>query len=176
MWVVNTEISDAKTWHARAKSNLGLAKCGKINNDILYEDLCNQCSQAAEKALKALLVLKFGEQGYIPPKGTRGHDFKFLIKELEDRNITIPENIKIAAISQYPYGGFKFPFKFPFRLGSTTSLKDNAVNTRYPGNYQPIDEKGYRNALEKAELIVSWVEQQFNQTEKMHIENDGTGK
>jgi hypothetical protein len=47
------------------------------------------------------------------------------------------------------------------RIGSTLSLSENAVDTRYPGEYQPLDEKGYRNALEKAEIIVLWVEQQI---------------
>ena len=161
-----SQISDADTWLLRAKSNLELAKCGKMSENILYEDLCNQCSQAAEKALKALLVLKFGTQGYTPPKGSQGLDFITLINELESRNIAIPEDIKKAAICEYSYGGFKFPFKFRFRVGSRSSFKDNAVNTRYPGNYQPFDERGYKNALEKAEIIVGWVEQQFKQASK----------
>jgi len=40
----------------RAKSNLKIAKAGKVFKDILYEDLCFDCEQAVEKALKAVLV------------------------------------------------------------------------------------------------------------------------
>ena len=45
-----------RIWLKRAKSNLGIAKAGKVFEDILYEDLCFDCEQAVEKALKALLV------------------------------------------------------------------------------------------------------------------------
>jgi HEPN domain-containing protein len=46
-----------RIWLKRAKSNLQIAKAGKVFEDILYEDLCFDCEQAVEKALKALLVL-----------------------------------------------------------------------------------------------------------------------
>jgi HEPN domain-containing protein len=45
-----------RIWLKRAKSNLQIAKAGKVFDDILYEDLCFDCEQSAEKALKALLV------------------------------------------------------------------------------------------------------------------------
>lgn len=45
-----------RIWLKRAKSNLQMAKAGKVFDDILYEDLCFDCEQAVEKALKALLV------------------------------------------------------------------------------------------------------------------------
>ena len=47
-------LERAKEWLKRAKSNLARAKAGKVSEDILYEDLCFDAQQAAEKALKAL--------------------------------------------------------------------------------------------------------------------------
>ncbi|MEN6610568.1 MAG: HEPN domain-containing protein [Methanoregulaceae archaeon] len=43
-----------------AKSDLSVAQVGKLTDDTKYETLCTQCQQAAEKALKALLILKVG--------------------------------------------------------------------------------------------------------------------
>jgi hypothetical protein len=148
--------TEAEEWLIRAKSSLGIAKIGKINSEILYEDLCFHCQQAAEKAFKALLKLNNIEF-------RKEHSLENLIKKLETHEIIVPEKVKEAAISQYPYGGFTFPLKFPFRLGSTLTLSENAVETRYPGKYQPIDEKGFENALKKAEIIVLWVERQILQ-------------
>jgi HEPN domain-containing protein len=44
-----------KTWLARARSALELAKV-QVTPRVLYEDLCFQAQQAAEKALKGLLI------------------------------------------------------------------------------------------------------------------------
>jgi len=41
-------------WLHRARSSLALAR--QKTTDVLYEDLCYQAQQAAEKALKAVLV------------------------------------------------------------------------------------------------------------------------
>jgi HEPN domain-containing protein len=42
-------------WLRRARSNLEIAKSGK-RAQVMYEDLCFEAQQAAEKALKALLL------------------------------------------------------------------------------------------------------------------------
>ncbi|HEY6585978.1 MAG TPA: HEPN domain-containing protein [Candidatus Methanoperedens sp.] len=39
----------AKVWLKRAKSNLQIARAGKVFEDILFEDLCFDCEQAVEK-------------------------------------------------------------------------------------------------------------------------------
>jgi hypothetical protein len=56
-----------------------------------------------------------------------------------------------------------FPFKFPFIISPSVSvsLTDHIEKTRYPGEYLPLDEQAYKHALDKAEIIVSWVEQQI---------------
>jgi HEPN domain-containing protein len=43
----------AVAWLKRAISNLEKAKIGKISKALSYEDLCFDCQQAVEKALKA---------------------------------------------------------------------------------------------------------------------------
>jgi HEPN domain-containing protein len=45
-------------WIKRSKSNLERAKAGQVSEDILFEDLCFDCQQSVEKALKALLISK----------------------------------------------------------------------------------------------------------------------
>jgi len=51
--------------------------------------------------------------------------------------------------------------KVPVDLKETVALSCYAVTTRYPGNYEPIDESEYKNALEMADTVVTWVEKQF---------------
>lgn len=53
---MNERHNEASTWLNRAKSNLARAKVGQLFPEILYEDLCFDAQQAAEKALKALFV------------------------------------------------------------------------------------------------------------------------
>ena len=43
-------------WLRRAKSNLLRAKAPRDHPEIMYEDLCFDAQQAAEKAIKGLLV------------------------------------------------------------------------------------------------------------------------
>jgi HEPN domain-containing protein len=61
----------------------------KIIRHIHYEDLCYQSQQAAEKALKGLLIY-FG----VEPEFT--HNIEILLKELK-KFLDIPDNIKEAS-------------------------------------------------------------------------------
>ena len=120
-----------KQWLGRAKSNLSRAASGKTAPDIVYEDLCFDCQQAAEKSLKALMVLND-----IVPSPT--HSLSLLVETLEKHTIDIPDDVKEAvALSYY------------------------AVTTRYPGRYEPVDEQEYQDALMMARQIVEWVESRF---------------
>ncbi|KPQ44009.1 MAG: hypothetical protein MPEBLZ_01410 [Candidatus Methanoperedens nitroreducens] len=38
-------VAKAKVWLKRAKSNLQIARAGKVFEDILFEDLCFDCEQ-----------------------------------------------------------------------------------------------------------------------------------
>jgi len=116
-----------RIWLKRAKSNLGIAKAGKAFEDILYEDLCFDCEQAVEKALKALLV-SFDVS--FPWTHSIGH----LIELIEKQNIEVPNEIM-----------------------DSISLTAYAVSTRYPGDFEPIDEQEYLETLETAEKVYNWV-------------------
>jgi len=114
-------------WLKRAKSNLLIAKAGKVFEDILYEDLCFDCEQAVEKALKALLVS-------IDVSFPRTHSIGHLIELIEEQSIIVPDEIK-----------------------DSISLTAYAVSTRYPGDFEPVDEQEYQETLETAENAFNWV-------------------
>jgi HEPN domain-containing protein len=116
-------------WLERAASSLSLGLVKKTRT-ILYEDLCFQLQQAAEKALKAYLV--FHE---IDPPLT--HSFVVLLQ-------------KVRQVSEYPE-----------ELNRAVELEDYAVETRYPGEYAPVDKKEYTRALEIAKYTVNWVHGQI---------------
>ena len=118
----------AKNWLQRAKSNLARAKAGRITPEILYEDLCFDAQQAAEKALKALCIL----HEIIFPKT---HDIAYLIELLEKGSVAIPEDVQEAKL-----------------------LTGYAVEIRYPGDYEPVDETDYLNAVEIAKKVLKWAE------------------
>ncbi|MCX9026349.1 MAG: HEPN domain-containing protein [Candidatus Methanoperedens sp.] len=117
----------ARIWLKRAKSNLQIAKAGKVFEDILYEDLCFDCEQAVEKALKALLV---SSDVSFP----RTHSISHLIELIEEQNIKVPDEIM-----------------------DSISLTAYAVSTRYPGDFEPVDEQEYQEALETAKKVFDWV-------------------
>jgi HEPN domain-containing protein len=144
-----------KLWMTRANSNLELARAEPDSDKICYEDRCYLCSRGVECSIKALMALKLG-------KYKRGHNLDDLITELEKNGISIPFDIKDAALREYSYDKtIMFPFKLPISFSAKTSLTKNTLKTRYPDDYPPIAKNGFVKALNKAELIVSWVNQQF---------------
>ena len=123
--------NDYKIWLDRAKSSLKISKT-KRDEDIFYEDLCFQAQQAAEKAIKCLLIF-FN----VEPEKT--HNLVTLIKELS-KYTDVPEEINEIAI-----------------------LNDYAVQTRYPGDYTPINEDEYNNAIILTEKCIKWVEKKIKE-------------
>ncbi len=121
----NQELVEA--WVIRAESNLYRAREGRISDRILFEDLCYDCQQAAEKSLKGLLVSLYLE---VP----RTHNVGILLKVLDNAGITIPKPVILAS-----------------------ALTEYAVNTRYPGDYEHVNEEEYESALHMAEEVYSWV-------------------
>jgi len=120
-------------WMKRANSNLSRAQAGKVSEHILYEDLCFDCQQAAEKAVKALLI-----SSNIVPQPT--HSLSVLIDDLEKNGIDVPDTIKAAIQLSY-----------------------YAVETRYPGRYEPVNEREYKQALKMAKTVFSWVSRALGQ-------------
>ena len=119
------EPDDPREWLNRARSNLALAK-SRVPGAYL-EDLCFEAQQAAEKAVKAMLISLEVDYPYV-------HDLAHLLSMLEDAGECIPDEVRKAA-----------------------ELTPYAIFTRYPGPARPIAAREYRAAVEAAEAVVRWV-------------------
>ena len=117
----------ALEWLNRALSNLERANLGKQNESIYYEDLCFDCQQSVEKSFKALLIFNQIEFRYV-------HSISKLLEIIEAHGITIPNIVRDSVI-----------------------LSEYAVETRYPGDYEPVDKEEYLTALKIAKFIYEWV-------------------
>lgn len=117
-----------RAWLLRARGNLTLAEKGGRLKGILFEDLCFNAQQAAEKALKAVCLA----QGLDFPKT---HSLVHLMDILEMAGVTIPTNVREADI-----------------------LTQYAVQSRYPSIVEEIKRDEYRDALKLAAGVVFWAE------------------
>ena len=124
------ELGTPRDWLRRAKSNLVRARQPKPE-EVLWEDLCFDTQQAAEKALKAVLV-----ERRIPFRFV--HDIAELLTLLENQGIILAEEIKDSA-----------------------ELTDYSVESRYPGPFEPVTEEEFEKALQIAEAVVAWAESQI---------------
>ena len=95
------EATDPLAWLVRAKSSLSRARAGRISPEVLWEEPCFDAQQAAEKALKALLVAL----GIPFPKT---HDLERLLELIRPR-IPVPLELEalvrlnpFAVASRYP--------------------------------------------------------------------------
>ena len=120
---------DPREWLNRARSNLSRAKA-RIP-EVYLEDLCFDAQQAAEKAIKALLIKKGVAFPYV-------HDIAHLLALLEQIGEQVPESVRRAE-----------------------DLTRYAVVTRYPGIAEPVGESHYRDALVSAEAVVRWAEREI---------------
>lgn len=117
---------DYREWLNRARSSLARAK-HRIP-EVYLEDLCFDAQQAAEKAIKALLI-RLGV--HFP----RLHDLNELLSLVEKGGGTVPDYVKKAA-----------------------ALTEYAVESRYPGMAEPVIEEEYLDVVAIAEGVVGWVE------------------
>ncbi|MEW5920422.1 MAG: HEPN domain-containing protein [Bacillota bacterium] len=123
-----------RLWFQRTKSNLARAELGRQTSDILYEDLCFDAQQAVEKALKGIMA-------FLEMDTPKTHSIGYLLKLIEESGkAQVPENLKEAAI-----------------------LTDYAVTTRYPGDWEPIDEAEYKRAVSLAQEVYRWALSLTNQ-------------
>lgn len=120
------DASDPKEWLRRAKSNLARARADRDVADVLYEDLAFDAQQAAEKAVKAVLVHR---QIAFP----KTHRITELLTLLEQAGDSIPPEVReCGVLSQY------------------------AVDSRYPGLAEDLTEVEYTEAVRLAELVLRW--------------------
>lgn len=120
---------DPREWLNRARSNLSRAKA-RIPEAYL-EDLCFDAQQAAEKAIKALLIKRGVAFPYV-------HDLAHLLTLLEEAGEAVPISMRQAE-----------------------GLTRYAVVTRYPGLTEPVTEAHYQEAIASAETVVGWTEERL---------------
>lgn len=101
---------DPAEWLRRAGSSMALCRASRGAQGVLYEDLCFLAQQAAEKAIKGVLV----SRGVEFPKT---HAIATLLTLAEENELSIPDAIRPAA-----------------------GLTRYAVTTRYPAVEQVIEE------------------------------------
>jgi HEPN domain-containing protein len=109
-------------WLRYARSDLELARVVRPD-EVLFEGLCFHAQQAAEKALKAVLIAK----GVPPPKT---HNIRTLL-DLLPQEVIAPQEIEDAV-----------------------SLTDYAVTSRYPGDFESVDEEEYEETVRLAETVL----------------------
>ena len=131
--------SSSAEWLLHAKSDLRYAQMGIQQSEILPHQVCFHAQQAAEKALKAVLLLS---QIEFPLT----HDIIELIDIYEIHGITLPEDFDDAAV-----------------------LTPYAVETRYPGYFIEIFDSDVTQALMIAEKIVTWAEKFISEFNKKEI-------
>ena len=120
---------DPRVWLRRARGNLARARADHGLPDVLYEDLCFDAQQAAEKAIKAVLVRR---RVHFP----RTHAISDLLTLAAESGLVVPNEVQEA-----------------------TDLTSYAVETRYPGEWEDVSEEEYRHAIELANRVLRWAEQ-----------------
>ena len=115
---------DPREWMNRAKSNLRRAR--ERTPGTYLEDLCFDAQQAAEKAIKSLLVGRAVDFPYV-------HDLAELTRLLEADGLEVPQVVRRAA-----------------------RLTPYATSTRYPGLDEPVTEAEYEEAVGLAEAVLRW--------------------
>lgn len=117
-----------QAWLQRARSDLALARAALDSPNVLVEDSCYHAQQCAEKALKALLVQRM-------IAFPRTHVLEMLVDLLKAAGVDVPSDVDEAfTLTQY------------------------AVQTRYPGEWEPVTAEEARSALETAAQVLAWVE------------------
>lgn len=100
----------------------------------MFEDLCFNAQQAAEKALKSVCLSKGLE---FPKTHSVGH----LIDILVAGGVDVPEGVKDADM-----------------------LTQFAVQSRYPGWAEEVTREEYREALKLAARVVFWADSVISST------------
>jgi len=119
---------DPREWMNRARSNLAKARSGFEIPEVYLDDLCFDAQQAAEKAIKAILIQLGVRFPYV-------HDLAQLLALVEEAGQVPPQTVRQAA-----------------------GLAEYAVAGRYPGPSEPVTIQEYHEAIALAEAVVSWAE------------------
>jgi HEPN domain-containing protein len=117
---------DPYAWLSRARSNL--IRSRQRVQGVYLEDLCFDAQQAAEKAVKAVLI-------HASTAFPRTHDLVRLLGLAEHAGYTLPHEVRQAG-----------------------TLNDYAVASRYPGLAEPVSEEEYQEAVMLADRVLRWAE------------------
>ncbi|WP_337870262.1 HEPN domain-containing protein [Meiothermus sp.] len=120
---------DPKAWLNLAQSDLAYAENPPTRG--LFETSAYLAQQAAEKALKALLI-------HLQRPFPKTHNLDFLFELLEEASVTIPAEVRRAVL-----------------------LQNYTIRGQYPSNYPELTKVEYQEALELAQRVVAWVEAQM---------------
>lgn len=115
-----------QAWLSHAQSDLELARLGHSSKDVLAAQICFHAQQATEKAIKAVFLSR---QIDFPLT----HDIEQLIEIAEQHKVDLTSEIRNAG-----------------------TLTPYAVETRYPGSEQVINETEVREAVQLAEHAIAW--------------------
>jgi HEPN domain-containing protein len=113
-------------WLTHAESDLHLARLAKDHTEILPEQVCFHAQQAAEKALKAVLLHYKIEFPLI-------HDIEALLEIVRQGGVSLPSDVAEAG-----------------------TLTPYAVEARYPGYEEDITPEQVEEAIGLAESVVTW--------------------
>jgi|GEM_PF-208230 len=116
-------------WLRHAESDLHLARLGKDDPDVMRNQLAFHAQQAAEKAIKGVLLRH-------AVRFPRTHDLEALT-----------ELARLAKLS------------WPFAEDEIDALTPYAVETRYPGGYAEITKLELESAIGVAERVVRWAKE-----------------
>lgn len=120
---------EPREWLNRARSNLVRAKA--VMPGVYLEDLCFDAQQAAEKAIKAVMIERGIEFPYV-------HDLEQLLTILRDTGEDVPE-----------------------ALWAAKELSRFAWADRYPGGAPAPTDEEYRQYVATAEAVVRWAEERI---------------
>ena len=135
--MANEYLDDAKEWLSFAKADLGVAEhLNKTYHPKPLEIICFHCQQAADKAVKSIIVLN-GSQGGIPKK----HDLFLLLNQIKNM-VSIDEKYYDYADILAPYG----------------------VAMRYP-NELFLEERHAEKAIQMANEFVKWAKLNLDEAE-----------
>ena len=120
---------DPREWLSYSRSDLVMARADVPG--VYPEDLCFHAQQAAEKAVKGLLIMHGVGFPFV-------HDLAILVALVEEAGEAIPEAVRLAG-----------------------RLTNYAALTRYPGMMKQASEQDLAEAVNVAEAVVRWVEERI---------------
>ena len=120
------EVGSPDEWLRHAQSDLHLAQLARHQPSVLPEQVCFHAQQAAEKALKAVLLKWKIDFPFT-------HDIEELLQLAERGGVSLPSEV-----------------------ANSGALTPYAVETRYPGSLEELDSDQVDEALRVAGRVVQW--------------------